>query len=508
MTHIYYDHIDELLRDEVCSSYYENLPEIFRSETVLLDLERDKNNVLPQINSITITDVKNGVYHDKMSHSDHMYANRIRFYVKFEFFDQYADNDELSWIIYCNRYLLYKILKHHREKQNSLWSLYNDLKCITRISKIVKEKYGIYKKFSKLTETLNSTLEHGEEFNKISQIEINRLIDWETILKIRDEIELKWRREYETHLRYRSDIKQIYTINLDLILLSMYTLACPNRKELMGLRIIYDENDDDKESDFLLIGDKCKYILNKDKKKHSAITIDLSRKLSKLLRESAQLFPREYVFTNINIMEKPVTSGTVSKRLSNMFSSLGKNIGVASLRYSFVSWLFRTNPSSRYLNDCATKMRTSVYAFSTFYKKLALSVETRRALVKQEPGIYDNPNVGNNYDLTCDIEYAITIDNNDTIRPQFDFSSITYTYNMKHTSQYHKDYYRNPEKRKQIREKQKQYYEANKEKKYIKSILYKLNNDVDFVISIKSETLKKWFITYDMENNEWKTSNI
>lgn len=337
MTYIYYDHIDELLRDELCLSYYENLPEIFRSETVLLDLERDENNVLPQINTISITDVKNGVYHDKMSHSDHMYANRIRFYVKFEFFYQYVDNDELTWIIYSNRYLLYKILQHHREKQNSLWSLYNDLKCITRISKIVKEKYGIYKKFSKLTEALNSSLEYGEEFNKISEIEINRLIDWETILKIRDEIELKWRKEYEAHLRYRTDIKQIYTINLDLILLSMYTLACPNRKELMELRIIYDDNDDDKENDFLLIADKCKYILNKDKKKHSAITIDLSRKLSKLLIESVNLFPREYVFTNINVIEKPVKSATVSKRLSNMFSSLGKKIGVASLRSSFVS---------------------------------------------------------------------------------------------------------------------------------------------------------------------------
>lgn len=150
-------------------------------------------------------------------------------------------------------------------------------------------------------------------------------------------------------------------------------------------------------------------------------------------------------------------------------------------------------------------MRTSVYAFSTFYKKLAFSVETRRALIKQEPGIYDNPYVGNHYDLTCDIEYAITIDNNYTIQPQFD---ISYTYEMKHTSQYHKEYYRNPEKKEQIREKQKQYYQANKETKYVKSILFKLNNDLDFVISIKSKTLKKWFITYDMENNEWKASNI
>eukprot|EP00960_Hanusia_phi_P060689 764584-Hanusia_phi.AAC.2 len=146
-------------------------------------------------------------------------------------------------------------------------------------------------KYATLGEALQNYIIDLEEFNQVSNIEISRFIEYEKLLKIRDNLEQIWIRDMRN-----------YSNHLDMLLLSMYVLTYPNRKEIMTLRIIKSEEEDDYKGDFVLINDDMKngyYILNTIKKKHDRIKIKLSPQLTKLLKESIRIYPRKYVMTDV-----------------------------------------------------------------------------------------------------------------------------------------------------------------------------------------------------------------
>lgn len=84
--------------------------------------------------------------------------------------------------------------------------------------------------------------------------------------------------------------------------------------------------------------------LNEIKKKHLPILFNLTNdapELARILRESYELYPREFLFTHFKKypdVSTQVSPATLTMRLSKIFEYTGKNVGINALRSSYVSY--------------------------------------------------------------------------------------------------------------------------------------------------------------------------
>lgn len=162
-------------------------PEIFLSNKLLLEFYPIWIG-----KQITYDELYNTKYHDKTSHSDHQYAKRIKFWTKFPELSQFKEQQNLSWIPLHHRYIITFTLEHHLECNNSLWTIYNDFKCLTRILNII-DTDQLYLKYNTLMESLHNHLVEQEQWNRLSDKELHRMIDYETLQSLRDNLEQNWR---------------------------------------------------------------------------------------------------------------------------------------------------------------------------------------------------------------------------------------------------------------------------------------------------------------------------
>lgn len=498
------DHITDILR--TCQvDLVDRVPDIFCTDFLLKEMSAiwiDK--------PILWSELYNGKYHDKTSKSDHIYAKRIKFWLQLYDLQEFKNNDQLNWVATHHRRILAYTLQHHLECKNSIWTIYNDIKCITRVLNVMSAN-SIYLRYNKLMESLHNHMVELEQWNRLSETEIGRMIDFEKIQNLRDELEANWRTRLQT-----VGISKSYKEHSNMILISMYVLAKPERTEIMELKIIFDWSQNDKKNDFMYINKnciQCWYVLNKWKKKHDKICIQLSKKLSKLIIESVTLYPREYIFTHYNHIHKQAKISTVCTRLRDMFRGYGKTVGVSSLRSSYVSWLFRTNASTAYIREAAKEMRTSYYAFMSFYRKITQSIEARKSIIKPEfdplPSLDIDQQV---YIKTEELEYDQSEPNNinhyNPNQNQNQNCKLTQvcmncsSQKCKIQTQYHTLYYQTYKT--EIKERSSLYYQKHKTVIYIKTILKKLNNDETYSNRIRNSTIQKWNIVYS--NGTW-TSN-
>lgn len=501
------DWITESIRD-IQLRLVDRTPDIFLQDRLLWEY-----SAIWIGNPITYTDLLNGRYHDTTSHSDHQYARRTRFWTRFNELQQFHNQENLNWIATYHRYILVYMLKHHVDVGNSLWTIYNDIKCLTRILNVM-DVSELHLKYNTLMEALHNHMVEHEQWNRLSDKELGRMIDYEKLQDLRDELETNWRNRMAFVGKKKS-----YKEHSNCILLSLYTLALPERKEALGLKIIWDWGHNDGKYDYLYMNNstkQCWYVFNKYKKKHDKIVIQLSTKLSKLLFESLSIYPREYLFTYYNNLNKGVSCHTVSTRMNHLFKqTLNKSIGVSSLRSSYVSWLFRTNASTAYIKQCARDMRTSYYAFMSFYRKIVQSKELRKAVLKQEE---DNDTM--EYDLSTVIEVdnyrpGVKIepeDDRDHYVPSVPSVPTYYIPPTYYPKRYHAEYYqKNKDK---IKLYQKQYYEKhknnfnNKHVKNLQNILFRLNTGIQNTIYRKTMERYEIYREEGEYNMIWKSKQI
>jgi hypothetical protein len=120
--------------------------------------------------------------------------------------------------------------------------------------------------------------------------------------------------------------KLAYTINNDLSLLSLYSLYSlipPLRNEINPFLFNFDP--------IYSRHDPILFNLTKD-----------SPKLTKIIKDSYDLYPREYVFTPKDTyprLNKKVSQASLDSRLLALFIDTGKNVSVNSLRSSYVSYM-------------------------------------------------------------------------------------------------------------------------------------------------------------------------
>ena len=121
--------------------------------------------------------------------------------------------------------------------------------------------------------------------------------------------------------------------------------------------------------------------LNLEKKCHQPIAFSITKdapELAKIIKDSYNLYPREYVFTPKNIypnLNKKASQASLDARLNALFAFTGKRVSVNSLRSSYVSYMVHQAMvkgkllSVKEKNKNAEKMRSSRKYFDERYTK-------------------------------------------------------------------------------------------------------------------------------------------
>lgn len=395
------------------------------------------------VNIISIQDLIEGKYHTEKSKSDFIYAKRIKYFSRFQNFDL----KNLNWIVYKNQELLEDIFKHHANNNSSIHTIANDIKTISRLLFIMVPKSKLHEKFISILKRLNNYKDDIESMNKLSELEKTKFIDWTIVLSKQKSI-------FETFNKLKNKQSlNAYKINQQLLLISMYSLVPPLRLELMNTTFITQENDNNGIDDFVLVSnDKVVYLLNKEKKKHEAIRIDIDDEMLKtIIKKSLELYPRKYVFTSYTNKNSKATTENVVKRMKYLFADTGKNVSVSALRSSFCSYNFENHAVYNDRVKAAKNMRTSVKAIDMNYTKTDKIIKENKQEVQVEPKKNNN------------------------------------------IQQYLKEYYK--KNKDNVRTQQTEYYKQNKDKKYIQKLLNRLNNEENYANNARKETLDKWKIS-------------
>ena len=285
--------------------------------------------------------LENGEYEIASSNSDKTnIAGCIKFFRNnLASFVQYKNDDDISWVITHHRQLVTEILEYYSHKEEpKVSTIKSRFNAITRIFRIAYEtkNYELYEKYSSLVIFLSHQFEADEFDNVLSELELQKFVTFDVVLT--KQIELQ--KQFELIRTKKSVIG--YDLNQNLLLVSLYSLIPPLRLEIMKLKFDKKCHKDD---DWIIIKpDEILMDLNEIKKKHLPITFNLTNdapELAKILRESFELYPREFLFTHLKKypdVSTQVSPATLSERLKNIFEYTGKTIGVNSLRSSYVSY--------------------------------------------------------------------------------------------------------------------------------------------------------------------------
>ena len=389
-------------------------------------------------------------------------------------FVQYKTTDDISWVIHQHRQLVAEILDFYGNKEKpSLATIKSRFNAITRIFRIAYEtkNYELYVKYSSLVLFLSRQFEDDEFDNELSEEELKKFVTFDVVLNKQKVLQ----KQFE--LIKNKNSKIAYDLNQDLLLISLYSLIPPLRQEVMTLK--FSKKLERKDNWAVIKSDDVILDLNEIKKKHPAIMFHLAKDapdLAKIIRESYDLYPREFLFTHYKKypdVSRQASPATLSERLSLIFSYTGKRVGINALRSSYVSYqnseAIRNGKqlTVKQKEKMAERMRSSRKYLDEAYLKIFPIAQ--QELIKKEPS-----------------EAVVT---------PVDEALPTERQN-KRTKKY---YYENKEK---VLAQQKEYQDKKTlfEKARIK-MLYYLNSDPEYYKKMKEDTHKKY--NFKKEKGRW-----
>ena len=458
----------------------DELPVFFQNG--IINLAVKPNFIEQPPKTVLFSKLSKGDYETKGSKSDKTnITSSIKFFRKnLSYFQQYTNEDNLNYIIYSRRLLIVELLEYYSNKPK--WSLATFKSRLVAIIRIFRIAYGNkdyieYEFLSLIIQMLGLEIEDNEGTNKITDEEAKKFLDFRIILNRQKELE-------DTFKRIQNKRTQnAYDFNQDLLLLSLYSLIPPLRNEIKTLEFTTTSKNQGDYIYFKQNGDVI-LLLNEEKKRHEAITYDLTKeapKLASILRESYDLYPRQYLFTpkrKYPDVSKKASTASLDDRLYLLFREYDVRIGTNSLRSSYVSNFYSTATAKgkqRTYNEqklLAERMRTSIKYLQLSYNKI---IDRPQVDIKEEPN-----------------------DANDYIAPN----------NRPSTQRKADDSYLKQLQRNKI------YYEANKAKiiarqaqnalknkgsSYRVRVLQYLNNNPDYINKVKPDTITKYGIKQDDE---------
>ena len=399
-------------------------------------------------------------YETEKSSSDSKIAKDINFLRNnLPSFKKYKEVDNLDWVIKEHRKLFIEILQYYTERPStSLTTIEGRVVGMMRIFYIAYEtkQYELYKKYSAIVFDLRDYFKLDENKQELNPREEKAFVPFEIVLATQKKMA-----QLFNDLKNKKN-KEAYKLNQDLLLVSLFSLIPPNRDEIKELHFTTTPKTDNK--DYIYInGDEVKMYLNKTKKKHDGIRIDISgesKELANLLKESYSLYPREFVFTHYNKRDIQIKITGMNKRLIKIFKFTGKNAGTNSLRSSYASYLNQQKQLSVYQKDkLATQMRTSRRQLDEAYIKLGTPVSEYK-----------------------DKEVVIIKEDNQPLIGR-------YTQHLKANRKYYEN-----NKADILKRVKSNYKNLDKATLARKKILYFLNNDDNYKNKVKAETIAKYDI--------------
>lgn len=363
----------------------------------------------PTVKEISLSKFKAGEYRNKETNgkgnskkTEKLYGDRIEFFKRrFAAFEEYKDRDDLQWVVTHNRELMYEIMRYNNEENNSIATLSNDLKTLTRIIKLLLgESDELRYKMSSLHIAISELDKMGDDLNTIrTHQERMTFVPYEQLLTICDELEEQYKSGIE---KLDENIKKdgtkhggkIFKLHMILLAFAMNVWNYPSRSENFTLDIIEKESEALPDKNYIMISEKeCKLIYNQVLKEHEPIEYiikstaiqGLNNRLCKLLNYSQKTYPRKHLFIRADYwplkrIEK-IKHTSVSSWVRNLIPK--KNIGIDTFRSAFVSYYY-PKFNNQQKNVLKIRMRTSTQLLLRSYLKVYHS-EDVLAKVKIEP---------------------------------------------------------------------------------------------------------------------------
>ena len=200
------------------------------------------NFELRSINTMDIEPVskealKSGAYQSGRSHSDKEAAGRINAMMnKYPSFAQYKNQDDLTWITRRHRLLICEMLEDIVARSIRKSTVETELYAILRVmEQALGEYHVLYGKINAMYLLIRADIREEEGNNKLNRIEQERgWLDWNTVLQKQEELENAFNEVPD------KKTKAAYTLNQNLLLLSMYCLIPPLRAEVKTLKFEYN----------------------------------------------------------------------------------------------------------------------------------------------------------------------------------------------------------------------------------------------------------------------------
>jgi hypothetical protein len=335
----------------------EDAPESFG----VANLELKDKYVKPIVNTPSFSKLKNKEYQTQQTKSDENISASIKFFTnQLPSFQKYQNVDDISWVVKQHRLLVIEIFEYYaniaklaekdknddkipenkKHKKPSIATIKSRFNAITRIFRIAYQtkNYDLYEKYSGLVIFLGQHFELDEFKNELSELELQKFVHFDKVF----EIQQKLQKQFEKTLNKQTRIA--YDLNQQMLLVSLYSLIPPLRNEIKTLRFATSAKST---GDWIIIKPDGFVImdLNEEKKRHELIIFELSKEapeLARLVKESYDLYPREYVFTPLKKypdVSKQASVSSMDDRLIKAFVETGKKVSVNSLRSSYVSYL-------------------------------------------------------------------------------------------------------------------------------------------------------------------------
>lgn len=501
----YFDKPNDAITKRLEDLDYEKMPYTISLQSGLTNFELKDIDTFP-IEVIDYKQYKEGFYHDDKVKSDKKsIAPKVYgFTSKYPSFQKYRKNksiDILEWVVRENRLLMCEILERAITKKLSLSTLEAEISAMMRIIYLSVNRnnnHVLLIKYQTILHELKADIRYEEGFNKLNEAEEARggVIPWETVLDRQKQLKA----EFEAISK--KNTQEAYSVNLDYLLLSLYTLIPPLRGEIKSLEFTDREKDNGnylwfKDGDIVL--DLAGW-----KKRHEPVQFDLPNDLKEIIRESRRLYPRQYVFTPKNNRNIKVNDASVSKRLENIFKGY-KNpkgvdyiVGSSMLRSSFVTWIYsKKTVSFNEKKRLAKLMRTSTFMFDTAYFKILTEDMDKEPEPPKKPVIQK-------YKArparAADAEEDDMEDEDEECVLMLDRKSkLTDDAYKRHLESQKKYYEKNKVK---IQRNQKVYRDANPYKENRRKVISMLNRSTNYKNKIRQATLEKYQIK-QLENGRF-----
>ena len=345
----------------------------------------DDPNIKKLSSNILIKDLNNGKY----KQSDNVYYNIIKFITKNIF---KTDDDTITFLIQNNIKIFTLLLDYRIKNNQSISTFNNDLKMFSRIFKLAfGDTHELYKKYSQLQTDFNNIVIANETGrNTLNKYEKDKYIDFESILKIRQDLEDIYNEN--VNLYGHNDFKTWYS-HYKMLILSIYTLTPPLRCDLMNTEILTDLNDIDESKDYVYIPDdpnaSVEYIFNKKYKGKDPIrytvgyderqqadlsATDSNQRLTKILKDSNKYYKRKYLLPTSSNYNVKSSLDNIKNHLKYLIKD--HILGVNILRSSYITWRYNNNVNYNAMKDDALKMRSSVNIQLQDYRKINIEKNT------------------------------------------------------------------------------------------------------------------------------------